>query len=97
GEGEERRRYLDRECFRCRNVDDEIELGRLLHREIGRLRAFEYFVHVGSDAPIQVSDVWSIGDEAPSIEILLIWEHRRQSVLCRQVQQASSLTEQRVG
>jgi len=35
GNGEQRSRYLDADCTRCCQVDDEFELGRPLHRQIG--------------------------------------------------------------
>src|ERR1700751_5234889 len=35
-------------------VDDELELGRLLHRQIGRLGTFQYFVHVAGSTTIQI-------------------------------------------
>src|SRR5262245_24628400 len=41
-------------------VDDELELGRLLHRQIGRLGTFQYFVHVAGSTTIQVRIVRSV-------------------------------------
>src|SRR4029453_5533468 len=35
-------------------VDDQLELDRLLHGKIGRFSAFQNLVHVSGDAPIQV-------------------------------------------
>ena len=40
GEREQRRRDLESECPGGLEVDDELELGGLLHRQIGRLGAY---------------------------------------------------------
>ena len=34
----------------CLEVDDQLELHGLLHRQVGRLGALQDFVHVGGDA-----------------------------------------------
>jgi hypothetical protein len=52
-------------------IDDELELLRLLHREIGKLSAFEDLVHLGSGAPIKVIEVRPIGHKAALIDVLL--------------------------
>jgi len=41
GAGEQRRRHVEAEGFRGLEVDDEIEFGRGLHRQICRLLALE--------------------------------------------------------
>ena len=37
GAGEDRRRDDEAQCFRGPKIDSELEHGRLLHREVGRL------------------------------------------------------------
>src|SRR5262249_37062443 len=44
--GEQRRRNLNPKRLRCNQVDDEIELGRLLHRQVARLRPSQNLVNV---------------------------------------------------
>jgi hypothetical protein len=46
GAGEQSRRYGDPKRFSSDQVDDKIELGRLLDRQIGGLRAAQYLVDV---------------------------------------------------
>ena len=38
-------------------IDDELELRRLLHGQVGGLGAFQNLVHVSGGAPVQVGDV----------------------------------------
>ena len=38
----------------------QVELGRPLRREIGRLGAFEDFIHVGNGVPVQVEKAWAM-------------------------------------
>src|SRR6202795_1982260 len=71
-------------------VDDQLELRRLLDGQVAGLGALENLVHVGRGAPKQISKVRSIGHKAPGIDKLPLWVHCRQPVLCRQVRDASS-------
>src|SRR6266481_5492443 len=73
-------------------VDDQLELRRLLDGQVRGVGAFEDLVDVGRGAAIQISIVRSIGHKAPGIDILPKLEHGRQPVLSRQVPEASSLT-----
>src|SRR6516165_4970090 len=45
-------------------VQDHLELGRKLHREIARLRAAQNAIHVGGGATIEVYRVGSVGEQA---------------------------------
>src|SRR5262247_2170881 len=51
GPREHRPRDSESERLRRLEVDDEIELGGLLHGQIGRLGALDDLVHVASGAP----------------------------------------------
>ena len=46
----------------CLEVDDKFVFGRRLHRQVGRLLAFEDAVDVASGAPILVGEIRPIGD-----------------------------------
>jgi hypothetical protein len=46
GAGEQRGRYGEAKCLCSLKINDKLEFGRLLHREIGRLRALKNLVDV---------------------------------------------------
>ena len=46
-------------------VDDQLELHWLLHGKVGRLRDFQYFVHVGRGATKQIINVHPVGHQPP--------------------------------
>ena len=50
------RRNRQADLLGCFQVDDQLELRRLLHGKIGGLGAFQNLVHVGSGAPVQVGN-----------------------------------------
>src|SRR5207244_3091731 len=62
----QRRRDRQPEGLGGLEVDDQVELGRLLHGQVGGLGALEDLVHVGRGASEQISNVRSIGHKAPS-------------------------------
>src|SRR5215472_1506448 len=65
---EERLRDRQSEGLGGLEVDDELELGGLLYREVAGLRPLQNLVHVCRSAPIDVSPKWSIGHEAALID-----------------------------
>src|SRR5215475_12755692 len=54
------RRNCQANCFRRLQIDNELELLRLLHREIGGLSAFQDFVHISGSTPVQVDIVHAV-------------------------------------
>ena len=46
GTQKERFRYRQAKCFRGLEIDDELKLRWILYRQVGRLRASQYAVHV---------------------------------------------------
>src|SRR5205085_11104388 len=50
-------------------VDDQLELGGLLHGEVGGIGSFENLVHIGGCAPMAVRQARPIGHQAPSLHI----------------------------
>jgi hypothetical protein len=54
GAGEDQSRDRQAEHF-CRSaVEDQIELGRLFNRQVGRFRTLQDLVYVGSGTPVQI-------------------------------------------
>src|SRR5262249_11996494 len=60
-------------------IDDEIELRRLLDGKIGGLRPAQNFVDILGGSPEQVCVVWSIGHQTAHFDIRPRTVHRRQS------------------
>jgi len=56
GAENKRLRKSDTERFRCLEIKNELEFGRLLDREIGRLGTFQYFINVGRGAAEEVGE-----------------------------------------
>jgi hypothetical protein len=63
GDGEHAWRHLDAECLCGFQIDDQLELGRLRDRQIGRFGALENFSDVDSGLTILVRKVSSITDK----------------------------------
>ena len=65
------------ERLRGREVDDELELGRLLDRQVGGLRSTQNLVDIVTGAPEQVREVYSIGHQTSRFDIFAMAVHRR--------------------
>ena len=62
-------------------IDDQLELRRLLDRQIGRLRSLEDFVHLICDAPVAVGEVRPVVHEPAGIHSFSVDIYRRQPAL----------------
>src|SRR5256885_3590102 len=64
---QERVGNLDPEGFRSLEVDDQVELGGLLDRQVAGPRALEDLVDEARGAPVQVFEVGAISHEAADV------------------------------
>src|SRR5215471_21171504 len=64
GNDEQRLRHGETECLGSPEVDDQFELGRLIDRQLGRLRAFENPPSMNTGPAIGVREAVSIDHEA---------------------------------
>ena len=68
--GEQRQWYCKAECLRGIDVDDKLEFGWLLDREIGgRLSAFENAIGVDRRFPELINKIYPIGNEAAQASV----------------------------
>src|SRR5262249_49798024 len=70
GADEYRRRNVEAKRLRGLEIDDEIELGGLHHRQIGRLRTFENPADVDAGLAIGVRKVRSIAHQTTACGVL---------------------------
>ena len=78
------RRNRESDLFGGIQIDDELKFLRLLHREIGRLRAFQDFVYIHSGAPVQVAQVDAIGHKSAGFHMPWPFVHYREPALNRE-------------
>ena len=57
GAGEQRRGNRNTKRLGCSEIDNKLILRSLLYREVGRLRAFKYFVYIGGGR--RLKSTWS--------------------------------------
>jgi hypothetical protein len=79
GPQQERFRYRQAERLGGRQIDNEIELGRLLDRNVGWLRTAQNFVDKVRSTSEQIGDIWSIGHKTTRYRVFPQAMHRWQS------------------
>ena len=84
-------RHVDAERRGGFQIDDELELGRGLHRQVGRFLAVQDAVDVGGRASVQVDQVGPIRHEATGLDEEAIGVDRRQPMPGRERDDALTL------
>ena len=83
GSCEQRRRHGETERLRGLEIDRQFVLGRRLHRQVGRLLAFEDAVDVARRSPKLIGRIRPVGDQAAAGDEVAEGVDRRQPVPSR--------------
>src|SRR5260370_14632066 len=65
GAAEQCGQHGEAECLRCLEIDDQFEFGRLLDRQVGRSGTLEDAIKIRGRAKVKISQINSVGNEAP--------------------------------
>src|SRR6266404_2555577 len=84
GAGKDRRRDGQAERRGSLEIDDQLEPGRLLHRQISGLGALEYPSGVNADLTPCAGEAWPIADQAAGRGVFTKVVDRRYGMECRQ-------------
>src|SRR5215467_7890883 len=88
---QQRGRDRETESFGGLEVDDELELGGLLDRQVGRLGTFQDLVHVQSSTLVQIVKLRAVGHEASNLDVLPLAIDRGQAAFACQPGEASPM------
>src|SRR5262249_28329478 len=83
GAGEQRRWHFEAKCPRGIEIDHQFELGRLAHRQVGRLGALKDTPSIESDLAPVISKAGSIAHQAADFDEKTLWIGCRNGVECR--------------
>src|SRR3954451_8589905 len=92
GTTEERPRYDQPKRVRGLQIDYQLELGRLLDRQIGRLGPAQDLVDVVAGSPQPVRRAWAVGHQPTGLNVLSKAVHRRHARTEREVVDANTVS-----
>src|SRR5262249_39022351 len=81
GGGENRIRHGHAEGLGGLEIDDELEPGRQLDRQLARLGTIENAIDIGGRTPVAVGEVLAVADQSSGLYVLPEREDRRPPVL----------------
>src|SRR5438876_1572772 len=90
GAGDEGWRHLEAECLRGFQLDHELELGRLLYRQVGRLLAFENATGIDAGESPRFDPIGAIADETASFCIAALLLDGRDSMPQRELREPTT-------
>jgi DNA end-binding protein Ku len=71
GAADQRKRYGETECLGAAQIDHDLELGSLLHRQVGWLLALENAAAIDTDLPIRIDETAAIARKVEIDELYL--------------------------
>src|SRR5215475_12198509 len=77
---EQRGRHSETERLGNLDINDQLELSRLLDGEVGRLSTLQDLVHEGGKPPEEIDDARPVRHQAPRIRVLTKGVHGRRQV-----------------
>src|SRR5262249_28632316 len=76
-------------------IDDELEPGRQLDRQLARLGTIEDAIDIGGRTPVAVGEVLAVADQSSGLYVLPEREDRRQPVLERELRDSLALLDEK--
>src|SRR5215475_2672566 len=95
GAGENRIRHGQAEGLGGLEIDDELEPGRQLDRQLARLGTIEDAIDIGGGTPVAVGEVLAVADQSSGLYVLPEREDRRQPVLERELRDSLALLDEK--